>query len=322
MTITQPRRLRRHWWPLLESFAAFALAFAPLAALAEAPVVPRVLEQPRAYLFPVCPITNELNLPLGPSPVRVFSLENGTSENAGGAASDAGTPAEPLIDLGLDAVGGWLDERAQEGAAATHWLTTGRFPRIVPSTGRPHSKCLVLIDGRFVARLALIGASRSMAPGESMASWDWPDAWQALFQLDGPPRLYLEIELQLSPDNQAVRLIPRFLDLRLSKATGERSQPVHLGFTASLAFSGSPPAAATIALPSPIPEVTRLLPLHFMSVSSAWIHLPKLPRSSGDAYDKPVDIPLSVQAALVESTQPTKVETLLARIFAAAHKPR
>lgn len=322
MTVTQPRRLRRHWWHSLASFAVLALAFAPPPALAEVPVVPTVLEQPRAYLFPVCPITNELNLPLGPSPVQVFSLENGASENAVGAGSNAGAPAEPMIDLGLDAIGGWLDERTQEGAAATHWLTTGQFPRTAPSTGRPHSKCLVLIDGRFVARLAMIGASRSMAPGESMASWDWPDAWRALFQLDGPPRLYLEIELQLSPDSRAVRLIPRFLDLRLSKAKGEQSRPVHLGFTASLAFSGSPPAAATIELPSPIPEATRLLPLHFMSVSSAWIHWPKPLRSSGDADDKPLEVPLSVQAALIESTQPTKVETLLARILAAAHGPR
>lgn len=192
--------------------------------------MPTVLEQPRAYLFPVCPITNELNLPLGPSPVQVFSLEKGTSENAVGAGNNAGAPAEPMIDLGLDAIGGWLDERTQEGAAATHWLTTGQFPRTAPSTGRPHSKCLVLIDGRFVARLAMIGASRSMAPGDSMASWDWPDAWRALFQLDGPPRLYLEIELQLSPDSRAVRLIPRFLDLRLSKEKGEQSRPVHLGY--------------------------------------------------------------------------------------------
>lgn len=59
-----------------------------------------------------------------------------------------------------------------------------------------------------------------------------------------------------------------------------------------------------------------------MSVSSAWIHWPKPLRSSGDADDKPLEVPLSVQAALIESTQPTKVETLLARILAAAHGPR
>jgi hypothetical protein len=299
------RRAAAAFVPLLLSFSPEALSQP-----APAPRTPATIAASRAFVLPNCPIAQQIT----GSPASPAEGWQGSASAESALAGLAVGLAEPLVSLAGDLIAEWLRARAAERSLRHSWLATGEFP--LGARDQPVLPCLVLVKGDFVPRPAVVADDmRGGAPAD-LQGWDWPPHWLAAFQLATAPDIYVEVAMRVSQAQDAVRFEPLFLDFRRG---GVSAAPQHLAMTVEARIGAGALGATAIALPSPLRPGSRLLAAHLIGVSSPWVPLPRA-ETAGRSPSLPAGA-LTVQANLVASEQPTGIELLLSRVFAAARAP-
>jgi hypothetical protein len=277
---------------------------------------PEYLDADRAFLLPTCPRAEALD----PSFGSVVPAESTWKRTGGGGPESAleglAVLAPAIIDGALDALQAWLDERAKAGEASLSFTANGfaAAPPAAKGAGVAGKQCLVLVSGQF----GPVEAHKSEPlVDEELKHGEWSKSWLDAMGLRGPPHFYSEIDLVYSPDFAEFRAVPAYLEYRDSNLSkGQKAlRDLILGLTFSM--SGDAAGATVLALARNVTPGVQITSDLFAGESSPWLPVNESRNTPTRNGQNLLKATLSVQATLIETSQPTGLDRLLSKLLAA-----
>jgi hypothetical protein len=223
--------------------------------------------------------------------------------------------AKPIIDFAVGAFGAWLEKQYTDKKRTISYTAAGPAAAVsADGKGLASKQCLVIVSGE----IGNIQAPAS-APGKDadFESGEWSRSWLDAFGLRTPPEVYAEIELSFSADMSALRAIPRYLEFRASRIPGKgASLPQEISAGLSISWSGVAVGVTAMTFGTSISPGTRLTPPLLRGRAPPWIPISVPIDRRGSLVPKSLTMkPMSVQVRLIESLEPTGVESFLTRAY-------
>ena len=286
---------------------------------------PKSVNGERGYLLRTCPRAEALigTVPLEAGPETFWNhATGGTNQKESGGVLEALAVvlAKPLIDVGMNALASWLEQRALERQKTLSWIATGfaAVPGNSPRTAAPR-QCLVLVSGAFGS----VEIPKKKPTGDDdLTKGDWSPSWLAAFGLVDAPRIYTEIEMTYTRDMTAFQMSSIYLEYRESGLTEWASKPRDLSLALAFSRRGVAAGATAVLLATDANPGQLFTPDLLAANRSPWVPV-DLPAESNGKLSKELltQEPFTIQARIVESVEPSQIDKLISQTFALVKEP-